>query len=612
MTAPATALLATEYPNLLAGRRPALDEDVLFELHRLLHRAGVRELLDQWDAEDRARNDARRAAQGLDPVRGGRPRVLHPADVLIVTLALLIARDNPLLTTIADAFRHRLSPASRRLLDLPEHEPTSNCDRYMQVHRVFARLDDLINPAPRTAGRRRTVAESRALFAAIDPDGAARRNARAVELSNRLIELSIALLPGEVSAAWNGDIAIDATAIRVWGRRGNARGYSQGSAADTATVSPEPMAGWYQRDGDHGEPSATGRPAARPKLKFAYEIHTAVMTAPTGPDGTTGNDFPKLILAAILNAPGRVPGKIAASLLRNIHDRGHPAGNVITDRLYFPMSHPDTLQRAALALGYRSVFDYPDHMLGQQGQVHGMLLIDGNLFSPALPPQLRDISRDHRDGKIDADEYQRLLAARAPYLMHRKQRLDPQGRMRFACPATGPHPTLLCARRQARTTAPARAHRTMLPFVAPPRATNSTVCAQNTVTVDFADDTVAKLHQHLVYGSEEWRRHYQGPRAIVESTNQELKNSHYGRLDDPGLRRLRGYGKQVIVVAAMIAAVNIRTIRAFLERRADTTEPAPLTDQRRRRAPRRDFDLRTCMPSNSPPTWLPGHTSPAA
>lgn len=419
-----------------------LDCNMIFELRRLHREVGIPDVIADWDAEDRRLRDEDRAAEGKPPVRGGRPAALDLGDVLLVAHALLISGHDAMLTSIAAAFRERLRPRTRHLLGLPAREPTSQCDRYSQVQSRWQHLDNLINANLGVAGRRRYPREYRAIIASLDEAGRKRRHARGVVLSNLLIEVSLRLLPPELAAMWTGDICVDATALRAHGRRGNPPGFGTGAGDGSHLLSAEPDAGWWVREGDHGESGAKSLRDA----KFAYEAHLAVMTQPTCAGSRTSRDFPYLAVALTLDAPGKRTAENAATLLRSIAERGHPIGDLVTDRLYLPMSKPDKFQRIAHAFGYRPVFDYPKRNLGLQASIDGFKLVDGNLYSPSLPPHLYDVTKRHAAEQITDEELEAAIAERAPYLAQLKQSIDEHGRFRVGCPAAGKAPSVVCSR----------------------------------------------------------------------------------------------------------------------------------------------------------------------
>lgn len=599
-----TAAPARELSAILTAPASKLDGEVIFELRRLHREVGIPDLIRAWEAEDRANADAERVKQGKRPIRGGRPAALDAADVLVIAHALLLAGEDALLTSVAEAYRRRLRPDVRRLFGLPEREPEQDCDRYSQVQSRFQHLDNLVNPNPGVAGRRRMPEEYWAMLDALEEEGRLRRQARAITLSNLIIEVSIRVMPQDVYDRWNGDICIDATAIRVHGRRGSPAGFSNGTQESGRTLSAEPDAYWYVRKGDH-------KGNGPDKAKYAYEAHLAVISTPTGDNGRTLRDLAYICVGMTLDAPGFRIAEHAHTLVRSITERGHRTGEMVTDNLYLPMQAPDKLQRPIRAYGYEPVFAYPEPARGHQATVQGALLVDGSFYSPAMPDHLITATEDHVNELIDSDELAKRIEARRPFLLQLKQSPDRQGRFGLACPAAGKAPTVACGRYLDRSDAPRREGRRSLPLAWPRQDATGAICRQDSVTFDFSDDTVAKYYQKYQYLSEEWRRHYEGPRSIVESYNGFVKDAKHGRVDETGLRRVRGYGKQLLVIALMISTANIRLIKSFLRKEAADAQKPPADPTPASRRARRSFNLADLVQPNAPPLSLPGHPRPS-
>lgn len=594
---------------LLTAQRSRLSEKIYDELRALYREVGIPDRIAAWEQEDRELENAARDAAGKPPIRGGRPAVLNTVDVLIVAHCLLLAGEDALFTTIADAIRHRLPMPVRRTMQLPDVEPTSNCDRYKQVCMRMKHIDKIINPNPGVAGRRLTPEEYFRRIEALDEHDRIRRHKRGIKLSNLIIEASLRVIPDEYRDLWDGTVCIDATAIRIHGKRGNPAGFSQGTPETNRTTSAEPDAGWYGRNGDHSESANR----VSKDSKFANDVHLAVMTQQTTTNGTTRQEFPYLAASIAMHAPGMKIGEIGLTLLQSLRQREHDAGEVITDRAYFPNAHPEKLQRPARKLGYVPVFDYPVHHLGLQASINGAILVDGNFYCPSLPKHLITATRDFREGRISEEQRDLAIAERTPYLMTVKEGPDEQGRFRLICPAIQPSQTLNCdLRDNALSGVPDRGGRTPIPMNLTNGQSKGIICEQKSVTFDFSDDDVAKYWQKYQYRSTEWKRHYQGPRSIVESFNATVKDEHYGRLDEPGLRRARGYGKQLVLVALMVSSSNIGKIRSFLRRVDEQARtPDPGTTQRRKRS----HDVQVNVDDNvidADPGWLPGHKRPAA
>lgn len=590
---------------------PLLTQSTFDRLHNGFRSVGIKRLLEQWETEDRARDNEARAAEGKPPIAGGRPVGLPVWAVLLVMYAVAADGGDTRLTTIANAVRYRLTPSMRTTLGLPAQEPMALSDRYSQVQSALTRLDKLINAHAGIAGRRRTQGE---YFKLVDAIPEARRRslqARANRLTNLLLDISIRLHGKDTLAGWHGDIAVDGTPVEVARNVGNSKGASRRAGDATRLMSSEPDAGWHTKQGSHGEPTdSLGRPH---DLTFAYELHIATTSEPTGPDGVTAGAIPKVVVGMTMGKPGRSLANAASAILASISERGYPAGDFVTDRGYMPAARARDLQLIARNFGYKLVFDYRKDQVGVQATMHGALLVDGRFYTPGMPPRLIDITRWflHLEDPTDADRkvLEAALAEREKFELQTKAPLNADGVIRLQCPAVGRYATVTCDRFDDRKPDLPRGVRKSLPLtVTSDPSMTGRVCTQDTTSFNIAEnDTVAKFYQDYAYGSPEWRRRYQGPRAAVESANASLKDDGNGRLAQSGLRRVRGYGKQCIMIALVVCVTNIRKIARFLDRQrtdSDTPPSKPGTRARRSGASLADF-----APPELP-LLVPGHGSP--
>jgi hypothetical protein len=189
--------------------------------------------------------------------------------VLTVFVALAVAGELPLVSRVADAIDLHLDSPARDLLGLPRERDEVGKDAvYHRVYRRLAWLLAVIDPYPGER-RRQSRAELDAWRASLDPAFVEARMRRVREVSDTLLEVSARLLPADVRSRWNGDVRIDATLIRAWGRRGHPKPKA-GRESSADKMSPEVLAGGYVRDNPD-----TGKK----EFHFGYEAHLAVMTA---------------------------------------------------------------------------------------------------------------------------------------------------------------------------------------------------------------------------------------------------------------------------------------------------------------------------------------------
>ena len=535
----------------------------------VLAEAGVPAFLSAAAEDERRIANERRARNGQRPIAGGRPAKLSIIATLAVLLALRVNGYSPNLKTVARVLERGLTPGARRALGLPEIEPTNGEDRYAQVLSAWRRLSWLVDPNPLLSGRDRVLAdEARRRLAEVDDEDKRRRLSRCFDLQNRVLDASLRVVHPSVMAGWDGSVAIDGTGVPVWGKRGNPRGTfnSKQPIAGDKLLSPEPWAGWYVREGDHLDDGK-----GRKEGFFGIDVHIA-----TAFHATKRENMPRLVVAMAINTPGHAVGEIGADLLRSLHERGYPAGYASADRAYGPNALPDKYARPLWGLGYEPVMDYPVHSLGPRGTYGGALFIEGSLHTPGLPSGLWNISARYRAGEIDDAEYQRLLKQRAAFITITKAAPNETGTLRASCPAATKYPNTTCLIRTLlaqRADENARKKPKSLPLANSAQVDpNLPICTQGSVSVSFDDDNFARFYQPLQYQSKKWRQVYHGGRNQVEAMNHDLKSPHKGQIADPALRRMRGYGKQAIILALQVAATNILNYRAWLEANPERAE----------------------------------------
>jgi len=270
--------------------------------------------------------------------------------------------------------------------------------------------------------------------------------------------------------------------------------------------------------------------------------------------------------------PGEDPGGTGARVLASVAARGHKTGWLGYDRAY-TQALPERFHLPARALGYHPVMDYRDDQLGIQANSQGALLVEGSWYCPALPGPLITATTRLRDHAITRDLYDQQIAARGPWQLKHKDGPDADGYQRLSCPATGQHPRLICPLRQASLTPRDGRAKVLQPPPEPPR-----ICTQAAITI--APDAGARYRQDLPYGTPAWHARYATLRNTIEGLNGYVKDPAHQALAQPGRRRVRGIAAQSIFTALLLAAANIRKIRAW---RALTASDKTSTARRARR-----------------------------
>ncbi|QNK82059.1 hypothetical protein [Nakamurella sp. PAMC28650] len=550
----------------LRGKAP---DGLITDMIGFIDRSGIVEQLNQWRLQD-------------DPDRkqkGGRPHKMDDRTLLVLLMTLIVCGEPPLISRMAELVNGRLSSNARQLLQIQ----TSRIGSFAQYHRIrraMLRLTSVFDSAPGSVGYRPTRAQFEAIQAGRDPQQCAQRQIRADWVSNQLLETTFQLLPAQTRAEWAGNLCIDGTPVAVWGKRGSPVPDPKKPNPDDR-LSPESDAGWYHREADHRD-ALDGRGRRSSKSAWAFDAHLTVM-APNDP--TVKPDFPMLVLGIAMDKPSGRIGENAMITIQSIVDRGHPRGTLVGDRAYLPNSRVEKLQIPLKALGYTTAFDYREDQLGKQDHYSGAIQVEGNWFCPSMPQPLIDATIDHRKNTIDDTTYAKRIEQRTKYLFRPKAKPDAAGYVPMRCPAAGPSATVNCPLKApkgpvALTTPTARTTKTMI--LNPPADPGT--CCTNSESTTFPPDVGIKYGQTLQYGTQRWHQLYSTARNTIEGFNAFVKDSAYEDLGNPGRRRIRGYARQFLIVAASVAAANIRKIRTFfVETQAPGHEPkAPRTRRSRR------------------------------
>ncbi|MGG7507560.1 hypothetical protein [Plantibacter sp. YIM 135249] len=459
---------------------------------------------------------------------------------------------------MADILDHRLTRKTRRKHNL--HVTATNAQLYDQIWRTFETIRTTLDPQPTPGGRRRRLQpdEYATIVAARTEERYESRKARLDWLANHLLEATYQLVPHE-HRKWGGNLVVDATPVKAWGRY-RFPGRSGGMSAD-------PDAGLYVREPDQREeysdvnnPILNKKKHRSAKYIWGWEAEFVVQTTN---DPFKPVDFPQLILGMGFHKPSHAPAAHALQAFRSIAARGHKPGYIITDRLYFPSSNAEAFQLPIRQLGYIPIHDYRIDQLGIQDQYGGANLIDGNWYCPSMPEALVNATANYRAGRIDETTWRNYLERRNIYRVRNKERPDADGSAPMMCPAAGPGATCACPLKPQSLQKAASTKVGVMISIRKPPSNPDRIC-RNKSSVEFPVNAGAKYWQPLAHESREWRRWYSVCRNGNEGLNGDIKNPSKEQLAEPGRRRFRGYAAQYIVTAILAAAANIRRIVTFL------------------------------------------------
>jgi hypothetical protein len=211
---------------------------------------------------------------------------------------------------------------------------------------------------------------------------------------------------------------------------------------------------------------------------------------------------------------------------------------------------------------------------GTRGTYKGAVLCNGNLYCPATPKPLFDLSPPARGTSEDElAAHDARVEELFSYKLGRIVADDADGYHRVACPALSGK--LRC---------PAKAESMGLSFERPtvtPPDPLPTCCVQRTITV--APVVNAKTAQRHDYASKAWRRSY-ARRSAVERSNARIKDP--ATVDVArGWCRVMGLAPMALFVACALVVRNLAIDDAFGVRRAQAQqrEEAGLAPRSRRR-----------------------------
>lgn len=324
------------------------------------------------------------------------------------------------------------------------------------------------------------------------------------------------------------------------------------------TVDPDARDGY--RSGHNAQPGG---------VFCGYDLHLAV----TCPD-RHGQTAPLAILGMALDPAGDHKGRAGIGLIDTLRKPSNPAipqkiSEVLADRGY-SYCKPHTWIQPLWARGIEPISDLHKNQRGTRpGPITGTVLIDGAIYSDAIPDHLRDLPgfplgmRKRAKAQLHEQYDQRAQWAFTP---HGKRQAT--GRQRLKGPAVD---------RRVRCCNYPPSMR--LPLDRPTTSCQPGVpCAcGRTVTIDR--DFYPGTQQRLVWGGTTWAQSYHR-RNRVESANAELK--HHRQAFRRGFTRVVGKTKTALLIAFAIVGVNA----ALTTRETDTAqEPAsnaPIPTARRR------------------------------
>lgn len=395
-----------------------------------------------------------------------------------------------------------------------------------------------------------------------DPDGTPSPN-----LSEVLDALTEASIPDQHKHT-SPDLAVDWTDVDSFA---NPPAEPSGSTAD-------PEASWGHRRGNG--------PGQKDELFYGYYLNAATMVA-----REHGPAVAELVRRIGLSSCHHDPVPAFLPVLTHLPAAGIPLGDVLADSGY---AHrvPEHWATPLRAAGASIVTDLHPHDRGIRGTHAGALIANGNLYYPATPKALLELTplpRGADAATTAAHDAQTAEAAR--YKLGRQTADDADGYHRVACPAT--MGKLRCPHRPASMALPL----TRPEILTPPEPT-PTCCTQRTITVPA--QVTAKTAQKHDYPSQAHRYSY-ARRTAAERSFSTAKDPASNDISR-GWCRLMGLTANSLFPPALIVVRNERILTAFETRQADNQRrhAAGLPPKTRRRRRRTLTDL-TAAPTDPTP-----------
>lgn len=543
----ATALLRAR-EEIPSGTDTPVPDELARHCIGAIDATGLVEHIEYWAVQD---------ARGP----GGAPE-RFPKKALLVAMLVCARTNRPMLATEWTRILFKgFSPRIREHLGISNLEAPVRSSEWLAAYRCvrhrFHAIERLLDFSELPRNRRLAPKAFDERRRPLSAEKLTRRRDRQTWLINKVIQASLKGLPSPVWEQWTGGLAVDSTPVKTFARHPHRTGL--GKDRRVVTHSADPDAGWYLREGDHGDIDSLPDGSTPRRMLYGYE-HSLVFMTPVSK--AEKHLYPKLLLAmAPPHRPGTDPAGHAIAALAEVAALTPRRGLVAGD-LAYTQARPESFALPLRALGYQPVIDYKSDQLGVQGSHHGALLIDGRLYCPAMPQSLVVATARHRRGEIDEPTWQRRLHERRAYELRPKATPDADGNVRMLCPAAGTAPTLRC---QLKRSSLSRAHaaKTRVSLNHLLQSNPPKICQQQSITVPT--EVHDRFGQPLRHGTEEWRSAYRLMRSINEGGNGVAKDPAFEDLATAGRRRILGQAANALITCMLHYATNMRLILSFLQ-----------------------------------------------
>jgi hypothetical protein len=511
--------------------------------------------LERLEAVIDASGVARRI-EALLPV-GVRPRQLSVRTLLVGMLLVAVDKRPAFLTGVHQALRALPEAHTRRLGVIARWEQGPHELTYRQVEYTFGLVADKL--------------------AKDKPDGSPTEALS--EVLDQLLAASVTVHGEPQSSSY----AVDWTDLETWScpppkKRADAEDAEPVSqdakpvSQDAEHAAPgdqdkrcaDPEAAWGHRRGD--------APGQKDEAFFGYYLQAATIVK-----DEHGPDVPELVPRIHIASCDHDPPPAFVPVLERMHADGIDLGDVIVDSGYSYRVAEDWALPVR-RLGASLICDLHPNDQGTQGTHQGATRRNGNLYCPATPTALLELSPLPRGATAEhTHAHDQLSHELSRYKLSPITAYDTDGYHRVTCPAA--QQKLRCPLRPASMTLGHDRPQVLTPPEHPP-----TCCQQQTITVPPAVN--AKTTQKHDYPSPEHRRSY-ARRSAAERTYSTVKDPATNDLSR-GWCRITGLTGISLLTATVFIARNLRIADAFAARQAENERRAanglpPKRRQRRRR-----------------------------
>jgi hypothetical protein len=344
--------------------------------------------------------------------------------------------------------------------------------------------------------------------------------------------------------------AVDWTDHETWSRPPRTkRSGPEPAAHDPETGTPaqdagcaDPEASWGHRRGNN--------PGQKDEAFYGYYLQAATIVK-----DEHGENVPELVRRIHLTSCHIDPPAALVPVLERMAASGIELGDLLADSGYAYR----VAEHWALPIRQLGASLIQDLHTNDQGTHHGAICSNGNLYCPAAPTALLDISPLPRAATPEQTAtHDKLCGELAKYKLSPITAYDQDGYHRVACPAT--QGKVRCPLRPTSMTLPHTRPEVLSPPEQPPAC-----CQQQTLTVPPVVN--AKTAQKHDYPSPEHRVSY-NRRSAAERTYATVKDPATNDLSR-GWCRVMGLTAIALFTATVFIARNLRIADAFAARQAE-------------------------------------------